>query len=311
MKHNSLTLSQAHKLYTGNSMGTSAMILSLFGILSYLASLLFIFLTSWISRGNAAEAMQELNGTTVVNILLAVDSGIILMITGLINYDKQYPGGKYFRSVTGGFETYRKLKSASLITRIAALSAVMIFGALTDILGIIRFTNGMSDCFYIGAFLLVSVALVNFMGLIKNPAVRGFLTPFVVFAAGVFGVMLPRVFDGNIVTALVLAAAAIPLIIICGTHGKKGIPFISVVQIIAYSAFLLFPVSLKAASRLQSVLQAVLGFSLITAVIIALSGYALAVIVTLAIENYWWKKGDKFFMPNRIMINAIGGLEHE
>ncbi|WP_155250371.1 hypothetical protein [Ruminococcus flavefaciens] len=138
----------------------------------------------------------------------------MLMITGLMNYDKHNPGGKYFRSVNGGFDTYRKMKNASLIVRISALISVMIFGALTDIFGIIKLTNGIGDVVYIGAFLLISVVLVNFMGLIKNPAVRGFLSPFVVFAAGLFGVILTSVFDGNIGIALAVAAVSILLIII-------------------------------------------------------------------------------------------------
>ena len=214
MKSNSLTLSQAHKLYTGNSIGMSALRMSLIGILCYIASIMCIFLMSWMSKGNVPDAMKELRGTTVINKFLTIDAGIILIITGLINYDRQYPGGKYFRSVNGGFETYQKMKNAALIARITALLSVLIFGALTDVFGIIRLKNGTSDIVYIGAFLLIGIALVNFMGFIRNPAVRGFLSPFVVFAAGVFGVILPSVFNGNIVIPLVLAAAAIPLIIV-------------------------------------------------------------------------------------------------
>ena len=214
MKRNSLTLSQAHKLYTGNSIGKASLILSLFAVLGYSASLLFIFLMSWLSKGDPAEARLELSGTVIVNIFLALDSGIILMITGLINYDKQYPGGKFFRSVNGGFDTYRKMKHAALITRITALFSVMLLGALADILGIMKLKNGIGDVIYIAAFILIGVALVNFMSLVKNPAVRGLFTPLVVFAFGVFGIILPCAFDGNIIIALAAAAAAVPLIIL-------------------------------------------------------------------------------------------------
>lgn len=101
------------------------------------------------------------------------------------------------------------------------------------------------------------------------------------------------------------------LIIICGCHGKKGVPFISLIQTAAYLAFILFPIVLKSALNLQNVLEVVLGLPLIAAVIINLGGYILAVTVTVAIEKYWWKKGDKFFMPGPAMMKAFGGLENE
>lgn len=214
MKRNSLTLSQAHKLYTGNSMGKSALLLSLFAVLGYFASLLCIFLMSWLSEGNPADAMRELKGSVIINVFLAMDSGIILMITGLINYEKHNPGGKFFRSVNGGFDGYRKMKNAALINRLAALFTVMLLGALADILGITKLRNGTSDVIYIAAWSLIGVALVNFMGLVKNPALRGLFTPPVVFAAELFGLILPSVFDGNPVIALAAAAAAVPLIIL-------------------------------------------------------------------------------------------------
>ncbi|WP_024860475.1 hypothetical protein [Ruminococcus flavefaciens] len=105
--------------------------------------------------------------------------------------------------------------------------------------------------------------------------------------------------------------SSVLLIIICGSHGKKDVPFIALIQIISYVAFMLFPIILKIASRLQAVLQAMLGLPLITSVIIHLSGYVLAVIATIAIEKYWWKKGDKFVMPNQAMMNALEGAEKE
>ncbi|HAG14473.1 MAG TPA: hypothetical protein DCG49_11530 [Ruminococcus sp.] len=214
MNNNTLTCSQAHKIYTGNGMGMYALKLSIGGILMYAATLITFFLITLLSKGNASDAMQELSGTTLINTFLTMDTGIILMITGLMHYDKQLPGGKYFRTVKGGFDTYRKMKNAALIARIAALTAIMIFGAIIDLLGICRLAYGTGDVIYIGAFLLLSIGLTNYMNLIKEPAARGISAPFIIFAAGLPGVILPTVFDGNIFFALAVAAIAIPLIII-------------------------------------------------------------------------------------------------
>lgn len=214
MKSNSLTLSQAHKIYTGDSMGMFALKLSIGGILMYSATIFTFFIIMLLSEGNVSDALKELSGTALINTFLTMDAGIVLMITGLMQYDKQFPGGKYFRTVNGGFDTYRKMKNASLIARVIALISIMLVGAIFDRLGLFKLSFGTSDVLYIGAFLLIGIGLINFMNLIKNPAVRGFSTPFIIFAAGLLGVILPNILDGKIYFALAVAVIAVPFIVI-------------------------------------------------------------------------------------------------
>lgn len=214
MKSNSLKLSQAHKIYTGDSMGMFALKLSIGGILMYSATIFTFFIIMLLSEGNVSDAMKELSGTALINTFLTMDAGIILMITGLMQYDKQFPGGKYFRTVNGGFDTYRKMKNASLIARVIALISIMLVGAIFDRLGLFKLSFGTNDVIYIGAFLLISIGLVNFMNLIRNPVVRGLSTPFIIFAAGLLGVILPNILDGKIYFALAVAVIAVPIIMI-------------------------------------------------------------------------------------------------
>ena len=49
MKSNSLTLSQAHKIYTGDSMGMFALKLSIGGILMYSATIFTFFIIMLLS----------------------------------------------------------------------------------------------------------------------------------------------------------------------------------------------------------------------------------------------------------------------
>ena len=214
MKSNSLTLSQAHKIYTGDSMGMFALKLSIGGILMYSATIFNFFIIMLLSEGNVSDVLKELSGTALINTFLTMDAGIILMITGLMQYDKQFPGGKYFRTVNGGFDTYRKMKNASLIARVIALISIMVVGAIFDRLGLFKLSFGTNDVIYIGAFLLISIGLVNFMNLIRNPVVRGLSTPFIIFAAGLLGVILPNILDGKIYFALAVAMIAVPIIMI-------------------------------------------------------------------------------------------------
>lgn len=214
MKSNSLTLSQAHKIYTGNSMGLYTLKLSVGGVLMYLATLLTMVLLPALDGGNITTVWSDYNVSAITNTFLTMDAGIVLMITGLIHYDKQLPGGKYFRTVNGGFDTYRKMKNASLIARVITLISIMGAGAIIDRLGLFKLAFGTSDVIYIGAFLLISIGLVNFMNLIRNPVVRGLSTPFIIFAAGLLGVILPNILDGKIYFALAVAVIAVPFIVI-------------------------------------------------------------------------------------------------
>ncbi|SFD25123.1 hypothetical protein [Ruminococcus albus] len=213
MTSNTLTLSQAHKIYTGDSMGLYALKLSIGGILMYSATILTFFIIMLLSKGNVSAALNEMSGSTLTNTFLTIDAGIILMITGLIQYDRHLPGGKYFRTVNGGFDTYRKMKNASLIARVISLISIMLFGALFDRLGILKLAFGTSGVIYIGAFLLLNIGLVNLIDLIKNPAVKGLSTS-IVLVAGLAGVISPDITDGNIYFALAVAVTAVPFIII-------------------------------------------------------------------------------------------------
>ena len=102
-------------------------------------------------------------------------------------------------------------------------------------------------------------------------------------------------------------ASTVLLIIGGGCCGKKGVPFISVIQGVAYMAFFSFPIILKATSNLQGVL----GLPLTAAIMIIICGYILSIMITIGIESFWWKRGDKFFLPNPAMMNALGGQENE
>lgn len=180
----------------------------------YLATLLTMVLLPALDGGNITTVWSDYNASAITNTFLTMDAGIVLMITGLIHYDKQLPGGKYFRTVNGGFDTYRKMKNASLIARVITLISIMGAGAIIDRLGLFKLAFGTSDVIYIGAFLLISIGLVNFMNLIRNPVVRGLSTPFIIFAAGLLGVILPNILDGKIYFALAVAVIAVPFIVI-------------------------------------------------------------------------------------------------
>ena len=91
------------------------------------------------------------------------------------------------------------------------------------------------------------------------------------------------------------------MIILGGCFGKTGVPFVAVLQYVAYIAFLSFPFSVKILPNMNKLL----GIPVTTAVIIAVCGYVLAIVSTLLIENIWWKKGDKFAAQYNAALNAL------
>ena len=111
----------------------------------YLATLLTMVLLPALDGGNITTVWSDYNASAITNTFLTMDAGIVLMITGLIHYDKQLPGGKYFRTVNGGFDTYRKMKNASLIARVITLISIMGAGAIIDRLGLFKLAFGTSD----------------------------------------------------------------------------------------------------------------------------------------------------------------------
>ena len=215
MKSNSLTLSQAHKIYTGDSMGLYALKLSIGGILMYSATLASFIILGLLEEGSFVEAMKELRSTPTPNVFLMLDIGIILTIFGLMSYEKQYPGGKLFRTVKGGFDTYIKMKNANLIIRITAMIFVLAFSAMLDTADVLRLTGGPKDLLFIGSCLLAGLWLVNLTSLIKNPAVKGALSVIVMFGAGVCGIIFPRI-SNSLTIPLITVIVSIPLVII--TH---------------------------------------------------------------------------------------------
>ena len=215
MNSNRLDLSQAYKIYTGDSLGIAAIKLGFAGVLMYSATLICFIFMGFLGEGNITHAWSEISGEVIVNTFITIDSAIILTIFGLMSYDKYLPGGKYFRTVKGGFDTYRKMKNANLIIRIIAVTAILVFSVLIDISGFMKLAGGSEDVLFIGSCLFAGVWMLNLTSLIKNQAIRGGVSVIAVTGAGICGVILPQV-NGSLLIPLVIAAASLPLVII--TH---------------------------------------------------------------------------------------------
>ncbi|SFD25145.1 hypothetical protein [Ruminococcus albus] len=91
------------------------------------------------------------------------------------------------------------------------------------------------------------------------------------------------------------------IIIAGGCYGKNSVKFIAVIQLFAYIAFIIFPIAVKH----TSFTHILLGQHLTTAVIFAVCGNIIAIAFILALQNIWWKKGDKFAAPKKALLAAL------
>ena len=112
--------SQALKLYSGKSIGEMIFFFAGIALVGYLSTILIFLLLIGLDNG-FANARQEICDTLMSNMFLAIDGGIVTSLMSLMTYDKEIPGGKYFRSVKGGFETYKKMRIGNLITAITVI----------------------------------------------------------------------------------------------------------------------------------------------------------------------------------------------
>ena len=83
-------------------------------------------------------------------------------------------------------------------------------------------------------------------------------------------------------------------------YGKRNL---GVLAALPYFGFLVVPMIAK---RLP-IEGNTLGLSLDSAVLITVGAYLAAIVLAIVIGSLWWKNGDKFAMPNKLVQNVVEG----
>lgn len=215
MKKNnsSLTISQALKVYNGSSLPKMIFMFSCMMTLIYIGTIVFFFLMIGLQDGIAA-ARKAVIESPISSIFLAMYEGIDVVIISVMTYEKKIPGGKFVRSVKGGFETYKKVRTALTITTIIAICLSMsIIGALNAAVPIM--IHSTATCISVGVFLILGIGAANFVNMIENEFARGFLNVIILFALSILGVLTVHFGDGKLgivhIIAAILAVLLIPI----------------------------------------------------------------------------------------------------
>ncbi|MDE7089282.1 MAG: hypothetical protein K2O54_04105 [Prevotella sp.] len=215
MKKNktSLTISQALKMYNGSSLPMLTLQFSCIMEALYIASIAFFTLLIGAENGFAA-AREEVSETLMGSMFLAMDGSISVAMISVLTYEKKLPGGKFFRTVKGGFDTYKKMRAALILSTIIGICLYMgIICVLNAVIPIMIY--GTATCISVSVFLLLGVGIVNLVNVIKNDLVRTLLNLILLIALSLVGVFTVYSSDGRLgivhIISAILAIVLIPI----------------------------------------------------------------------------------------------------
>lgn len=207
MKNNDrLTYSQAVKAYYGEGIVTLFLKNLFFPIAFTVIAMLIIILFDH-------DEFREDN--KVLYMMMLISQTICFMLYFQKSFERYRPGGKFLRTIKGGFNSYMKAITAS--TAMAAASSIFLCtaAAVCGKFGIITLSNSGKTCLAMAFILLIYVGIAGFFRNIRNEKVRGFLAGFLYYIMIVTSIGVGAVEVINklpFAVYAVLAAAAVIII---------------------------------------------------------------------------------------------------
>ncbi len=204
MKKNNSTLSQALSIYTGDSIPKFIFRFTAFATLLYAGTVLFFFLMIALQSG-FSRTYEDFKGDAFIAMYIGMDIAIVIAVTLLSTYEKDEPGGKFFRSVSEGFDAFTKMRTA--LTLAVPASTIVSLAVIFLINTAAGFDKKIAAiCLSTGAFLLLAIALANFLNMIGSKTARGLLTTLMLMIFGAGGAMLAFEKDDRLGIIQIIAA---------------------------------------------------------------------------------------------------------
>lgn len=209
-KRSSVSYGDAYRIYTGRSF-TNGIVLFSIGAVVMFAGVMLLMTLMMLSDGDYTEGKTSFFSITIA----AVYCNMLIITRIQSSFAKGVPGGKYFRTVKGGFDTFAKAQKAFIAEGAVAVLVFCAFLAVLDCFGIIDIGNAAGSCLMLFITVFLARAIASFGRLIKKPVTRTIIMMFVLYAVNIFGIMLIETSGGKIgVLQIVLAAAAVVLTVI-------------------------------------------------------------------------------------------------
>ncbi len=195
--NNRITLSKAMKLYNGRSMPELILKMSLLSMGVYALMLAFIFLIGLAGGDDSVTVRSEMAGSLMADSFFMISAGLINIIMAQMTYEKHMPGGKFFRTVKGGFDTYKKASTAICISRVAIAAIITAFASLLHISGIVPMKYGIVTTVTVFVLVLVAMCICNFLSMRLSSTVSFFFALIIYFVIGIAAVIILEVTGGT------------------------------------------------------------------------------------------------------------------
>ena len=200
----SLTWHKAYNIYTGRTFPKMVAQISLILLAMFFCFKLFMLFFEFLD-GDDPDSVHSL---WINDMIATIFCGIITTIRICATYNKDVPGGKFFRTVKGGFDTFKKAHY-SMAAESAAVA--FIFCAVIGILsaaGFAPLSYGAASCVSIFIFVVLARAAGSFVSMTNNSVLRSVLviiTEYLICAMGIVSLILT---DGKLGAVHIAAAAA-------------------------------------------------------------------------------------------------------
>ncbi len=200
MRESKLTVSQALKLYTGTGLVETILVLAAFELAFYIGASVCMTLMIMLGEGiSYFEAVRNISETPAGDCIMAFAPSVINCIVLLSQYSKDKPGGKQFRTVKGGFETFVSYRTGAYISMIFSM---IIYGGVVLVLslfGVLGLHGGVSAAIAAVVSVITAMGVVTFFLLIEDERVCALVS--VVAALSITGsctALLPMLTDSLI-----------------------------------------------------------------------------------------------------------------
>ena len=177
------------KLYNGRSMPEFILKMSLVSICIYAVIIVYKVLMILL-RGDGTEELQsEMADSSLSSSFLLFSAGMISLVMSQLTFEKHMPGGKFFRTVKGGFDTYKKASAAICISKVAVVAILADFAMLLHISGIAPMRYGIAAPVTMFIFFTLAMGICNFFYMASdvsdNSLKSTFIALIVFFIAGI------------------------------------------------------------------------------------------------------------------------------
>lgn len=210
-KNKSLTLSQALKLYTGDSILKWILEWSGLALGMFLGCIAVFGVINGLEDG-FDRVFENIADTPVLGVLVSAGNAFTIIVILNMTFERTLPGGKFFRSLKDGFNVYGKMRLALMVSSFFIIS---IYTAIVYILdrAVFHFmANGAAVYISVFTFSLLAIGITNLIQIIKARLVFGGMIFLLFIISGALTIVSGNDNIGIVhIIAAVLAVVLIPV----------------------------------------------------------------------------------------------------